>query len=297
MRGYPWLGLVASICLGCSPNAASSSGPKGSTNSLEPGGDSDDPSGLFGAEECEVGECVDLVGQSALAACGDGLLSDDEACDDANNVDGDGCSSDCLVVDPGFSCNPPGQTCRPIARCGDGNLGRTELCDDGNAEPGDGCSPSCKIELGFKCEGEPSLCSPTTCGDSLSEGAESCDDGNAQPFDGCSASCQKEPNCAAGPCTSECGDGLVIDEDCDDGNRIDGDGCSIDCLIEPGFECSEEADCERIDGECILRVSAIFRDFTSGHSDFAGSCDAQVMGIPAATLGADGKPTLASEVL
>jgi cysteine-rich repeat protein len=34
--------------------------------------------------------------------CGDGEKGDDEACDDGNRVDGDGCSANCLVVENGF---------------------------------------------------------------------------------------------------------------------------------------------------------------------------------------------------
>jgi cysteine-rich repeat protein len=79
-----------------------------------------------------------------------------------------------------------------------------EQCDDANLEGGDGCSATCKIEIGSKCEGSPSVCSPTTCGDSMREGAETCDDGNSLPFDGCSGTCQGEPICSGEGCTSGC---------------------------------------------------------------------------------------------
>src|SRR5262245_30810509 len=80
--------------------------------------------------------------------CGNGQRTRDEACDDGNNVSGDGCSADCLVVEPGFSCQPPGQPCHRVARCGDGVEVTPELCDDGNATAGDGCSTTCKVEIG-----------------------------------------------------------------------------------------------------------------------------------------------------
>src|SRR5690606_23343883 len=54
------------------------------------------------------------------AGCGDGVLTEDEACDDGNVDDNDGCNGDCLTVNPGYSCAQPGQPCQPIARCGDG---------------------------------------------------------------------------------------------------------------------------------------------------------------------------------
>ncbi len=43
----------------------------------------------------------------ARAACGDGFLETGEACDDGNTVDGDGCSSMCLV-EPGYVCEEAG---------------------------------------------------------------------------------------------------------------------------------------------------------------------------------------------
>src|SRR5690606_5928682 len=121
--------------------------------------------------------------------CGNGLLSPDEACDDGNEVSGDGCDAVCLRVEPGFSCAVPGELCREIARCGDGVVAATEQCDDGNIVAYDGCSERCRIERGSKCEGEPSTCSDTTCGDGVVEGVESCDDGNTMPLDGCSPLC------------------------------------------------------------------------------------------------------------
>src|ERR1700690_2593700 len=127
------------------------------------------------------------------SVCGDGVRGADEACDDGNTVSGDGCAADCLTVEPGYSCAPEGHACHRVARCGDGVVVLPELCDDGNQTSGDGCSSTCKIEVGFKCSGNPSVCTPTVCGDKIVEGAESCDDGNALPFDGCSADCQSEP--------------------------------------------------------------------------------------------------------
>jgi fibro-slime domain-containing protein len=227
--------------------------------------------------------------------CGDGILTSDEACDDGNTTHGDGCASNCLCVDPGYSCNPPGEACRQIAKCGDGSVVFPEPCDDGNNTDGDGCSSRCKVEIGSKCDGSPSVCTPTTCGDSLKEGAESCDDGNAFPFDGCSSTCQAEPDCSGGACTSECGDGLVLPgEDCDDANAIDGDGCSSACEVESGFVCSQDTSCEQINGKCVLRVPTIFRDFNATHSDFAVNCRDGVQGIVEATLNAQGKPVLAA---
>lgn len=242
------------------------------------------------------------TGGSSMQAppnCGNGELTDDEACDDGNKVSGDGCSETCLQVERGFSCASPGKACREIARCGDGVVASSERCDDGNTAPGDGCSERCKIELGKKCEGSPSVCSDAQCGNSIVEGAESCDDGNAVPFDGCSSLCLREPNCQGQTCTSDCGDGLVINEGCDDGNNLDGDGCSATCTVENGFTCKQEPQCEKINGQCVLRVPAIFRDFPAAHADFGGGNECGIAedaplvpGIAQAMLDAEGRPVL-----
>lgn len=229
----------------------------------------------------------------APPGCGDGELTEDEACDDGNTVSDDGCVANCLSTEPGFSCASPGKPCQPIARCGDGLVAPSEQCDDGNTSAGDGCSERCRIELGKKCEGEPSTCTDATCGDGVMEGAEACDDGNTAPFDGCSSICLREPNCDGQSCTSDCGDGLVINEECDDGNRVDGDGCSSACTIEEGFTCVREAVCEQINGECVLRVPVIFRDFSDQHPDFGSHpCNALATGAVAEELGSSGRPTI-----
>jgi fibro-slime domain-containing protein len=221
--------------------------------------------------------------------CGNGVLTDDEACDDGNTVSGDGCANNCLSVESGFSCVTPGQPCRPIARCGDSLVVFPEQCDDGNKVNGDGCSDACKIEIGYKCDSSPSVCTHTTCGDNKIEGAESCEDGNSMPFDGCSSDCQKEPTCpSSGPCTSTCGDGIVINEECDDGNNIDGDGCSHDCKVETGFKCAQPDIGDK------MMVPVIYRDFkfhnpTDFESGTSGSY-APFPGMVNAALDANGKP-------
>ncbi len=238
------------------------------------------------------------------ANCGDGALDDDEACDDGNQMSDDGCGSNCRYVEPGFVCPDAGQPCRPIAKCGDGIPVFPEQCDDGGLEPGDGCSELCKFEIGFKCEGAPSVCSPTMCGDGVREGAETCDDSNPLPFDGCSERCQGEPVCTESGCTSTCGDGLMIgEEECDDGNAIDRDGCSATCKIEPGYVCEQAPACPDGQEDCPLDLPIVFRDFDTSHPDFqepdpVGStnrpCDGYAPGIAGATLDANGKPVFAS---
>jgi fibro-slime domain-containing protein len=247
-------------------------------------------------DNCNGADCELAGGPDGVAppGCGNGMLTDDEACDDSNTAAGDGCAANCLATEPGFSCAAPGAACVRIARCGDGLVAATEQCDDANLALGDGCSDRCRVELGKKCEGAPSVCTDAICGNSIQEGAEACDDGNTTPFDGCSGICLKEPDCSGDTCVSECGDGLLINEDCDDGNLVNGDGCSSTCVRETGFNCVAEAACELVGGGCALRAPAIFRDFPETHPDFGEdkACTALAVGAVANALDANRRPTL-----
>jgi len=264
------LGLLISACSagGTDPNEDGFAGTGPGTGGVGGGIGTGGTGALIGTGGSAGSISPDPVNQPTPPGCGDGNLTSDEACDDGNIASGDGCAENCLQVERGFSCANPGEACREIARCGDGVVAQSERCDDGNLVPGDGCSERCRIELGKKCEGAPSVCTDAECGNGMVEGAESCDDGNDTPFDGCSSLCLNEPNCEGESCTSECGDGLLINEDCDDGNTIDGDGCSSTCVKEAGFTCNQTALCERVNGECVLRVPAIFRDFPEDFPDF-----------------------------
>lgn len=51
------------------------------------------------------------------APCGDGSVTEDEQCDDGNAMDGDGCTSDC-VLEPGYACNGQPSSCQ-LAPMGD----------------------------------------------------------------------------------------------------------------------------------------------------------------------------------
>ena len=195
------------------------------------------------------------------AECGDGKITDDEACDDANTADGDGCSSACAVED-GWTCEEPGQPCTKDeepqdATCGDGEIAGDETCDDANTADGDGCSSTCDMEIGWKCEEPGQPCTKDEnpdapeCGDGFISGEEHCDDGNTADGDGCSSACAIEDGwqCeeAGQPCTRMdvpaepvCGDGTISGEEtCDDGNTADGDGCSSACVVEDGWNCPE----------------------------------------------------------
>ena len=134
--------------------------------------------------------------------CGDGVLQDDEECDDGPaNDDAAACTESCTVN-----------------VCGDGlALEGVEECDDGNANADDGpCTSTCAVNV---------------CGDDLVlEGVEECDDGAANADSApCTSACR----------LNVCGDGLVLEgvEECDDGEEFagSGDGCSATCTREQVF--------------------------------------------------------------
>jgi fibro-slime domain-containing protein len=130
---------------------------------------------------------------------------------------------------------------------------------------------------------------PAGCGDGVVTPPEQCDDFNTLPFDGCSSDCKIEPRCnGVGPCTSTCGDGLVVGEECDDGNLTNGDGCSSGCKVEGGFYCLQP------DLGGTIRVPVVYRDFRfKNPSDFetgiTGS-DKASTGMVQSALDSDGKP-------
>ncbi|MBK8010403.1 MAG: DUF4215 domain-containing protein [Deltaproteobacteria bacterium] len=196
---------------------------------------------------------TDEVDSRALsgAACGNRRVENDELCDDGNQVDGDGCSADCLEVESGWSCprwsSGEGGACKRESLCGDGVRGMLEACDDGNLDSGDGCSAMCEGEPGWDCPVDGAPCDRVAfCGDgrlSLVLG-ETCDDGNTMGGDGCSPHCQLEPDSlcptpgAACFSTVACGDGFVAGtEQCDDGDVVAGDGCGPTCQLETGWSC------------------------------------------------------------
>jgi cysteine-rich repeat protein len=46
----------------------------------------------------------------------------------------------------------------PSPCCGNGVIEGGEVCDDGDFSSGDGCNLACRVEFGFTCTGQPSVC-------------------------------------------------------------------------------------------------------------------------------------------
>ena len=192
-------------------------------------------------KDCDLSDDGDDANSSCPEplACGDGVVDGNEACDDGNASNGDGCSSTC-TIETGWSCGDTG--CTPVH--GDGAIKGTEQCDDGNTSNGDGCSSSSTTEAGYACSGQPSTC-VDVCGSGRLRGSEQCDDGNKTNADGCSSTCTIESGfvCSGAPSScraKNCGDTyLDSPEECEQGNYANGDGCSSACKVEAGWSCSK----------------------------------------------------------
>jgi cysteine-rich repeat protein len=248
----------------------------------------DCPSGF----ECPAGwQCTETsdIGTRDIGCyptgCGDGVLarSNGEVCDDANNLDGDGCNATCLVLercgdgklDPGEPCDPSvagstercTETCQIPHDCGNGTVNPEEQCDDGengNSRDTLDCDADCTEPLCGDGHHNPLVeecddsantntcdadCSLPMCGDGLLNtlAGEECDDGNNIDVDVC-------PSGSKGECKlARCGDGVIFlgIEQCDDGNaRLDDvcpDGDEGTCRpahCGDGFINSLEEDCD-----------------------------------------------------
>lgn len=103
-------------------------------------------------------------------------MTTNEGCDDHNLINGDGCSSTC-IVETGYLCTfsiPTYSVCKAI--CGDGLKMPSETCDDGNIDNTSKCKADCSGAVaGWTCIGGDSLSASncnTNCGDSISLGLE-----------------------------------------------------------------------------------------------------------------------------
>lgn len=275
-------------------------------------------------EECDVGLvsalacnlckvqpgyfCVGAGPGSCIApVCGNRKVEGLEACDDGDQVGGDGCSANCANIETGFVC-PPGGDCQPV--CGDGIVAFAggETCE----AVAPGCV-RCQVQPGYDCGVSGTACTKTICGQNGKERGEWCDNGDTIAGDGCGPTCQKEPNVIVGPSpivAVTCGDGLITNgEACDDGNILDNDGCHSDCTIEYGWTCLNQKDYPT-----SINFKITYRDFhgrgeSSGHPHFRASGDPPQTGTDRGIAGTvctstntgtcgrldvDGKPELAN---
>ena len=187
---------------------------------------------------------------SVVGACGDGVKSAGEVCDDGNANDSDGCAGDCSTIDTNFECPTPGQLCVCIA--GHGGADCLTECPGGAATP---------------CNGNGS-CATGTGGD----GSCTCNVGWAAPACG---------SCAAGFAGGSCGD---IDEctagtdNCDANATCANTTGSFTCTCNAGYSgdgvtCSNNDECTLGTDNCDANATC-----TDTPGSFTCACNAGYTG-------------------
>lgn len=209
--------------------------------------------------------------QSAPASrCGNGINDEGEQCEDGNNRDGDGCTSDCRF-EPLYCCRGGGRVVIPTAArqlrptlavgslcsdfdpaydqvvgasrdfndaclCGNGSLEPGEQCDGKQFAPlADGAEPTCASQAKWTI-GELGCAADCTLDTSACELAV-CGDSRLAPGEECDDKGQNTVSCDSDCSFPVCGDGLVnpaAGEQCDDAwENIDGisGACRTDCTL------------------------------------------------------------------
>ncbi len=123
---------------------------------------------------------------AAATNCGDSTIDEGEECDDGNRLDGDGCSSGCLVEE-GWDCEGQPSVCTSL--CGNGTLDPGEECDGDNLGGNtcltvDGGFSGGNLRCSAACLFDTSGCILPGCGDGRLDAGEECDDGNTASGDG-----------------------------------------------------------------------------------------------------------------
>lgn len=85
-----------------------------------------------------------------LNICGDGYVLATEACDDGNNINGDGCDANCKV-ETGWTCIKTVVLSVCTETADDGKWMGGLACDDGNGVTTDGCSNAGVIGTNYYC--------------------------------------------------------------------------------------------------------------------------------------------------
>jgi len=207
-----------------------------------------------GVCDSSLGETCKMCKEDCCPNCGNGILDSGELCDDGNNEDGDGCTSDCKIES--------GQ-----AVCGNGIWESGEECDDGNNENGDGCSSNCELEFvcgdavcdtvaGETCRLCPEDCCPD-CGNGILDPGEECDGGDVGGltcsdfcYDGGYLSCTAWCGLDFSTCTGTgpiCGDGKAECGELCDGSDLQGHTCeslgyangTLACTDNCGYDTSQ----------------------------------------------------------
>ncbi|CAD8184643.1 unnamed protein product [Paramecium octaurelia] len=177
--------------------------------------------------ECQMFYKPSQNKNKCIPKCDDGIIIENEICDDLNNIQFDGCYKcqlscqlECnqCIQQQCYSCIDGwqliDQKCYQI--CGDGLLAISSLeqCDDGNYQPNDGCY-NCNFECNSYCF--------------------QCDSSN-----NCLLCVENFDLTEKNQCKPICGDGIIIQEleECEDLNDIQFDGCH-QCFFQCNQNCSK----------------------------------------------------------
>ncbi|CAD8159995.1 unnamed protein product [Paramecium octaurelia] len=184
---------------------------------------------IFGVcKKCIIGYNLNYSQQKCTSICGDGIITNEEQCDDIQNAELNHeiecvscqlqCQQECEFCVLG-QCQRYSETGTCVSICGDAIVSQNEQCDDQNSQLFDGCQYCVQV-----CDDECHDCRYGIC-----------------------FSCNSGYELLNQKCISICGDGLVTkDEDCDFG--VDGIidyGC-INCK----FECYEGCS-QCVNGQCL----------------------------------------------
>lgn len=197
---------------------------------------------------CSGGVCVPANGDGCdtnctVTACGNGITTGSETCDDGDLDSGDGCDANCTATG-----------------CGNGIVTAGEACDDGNQIDTDMCRNSCQVAT---CgDGVPCLAPDCTTGRGGS--IEECDDGDPTNGDECDNNCT----------TPRCGNGAVAPgEQCDDGNNDNSDACIITNPGGPVVLTGPGASRNCADAQCGDGLICVGAGCTTGPGGQAEQCE------------------------
>ncbi len=224
------------------------------------------------------------------SVCGNGVVEANEECDDGNLVDGDCCSSTCVLEPAGSPCddgNPCtiNETCDGAGTCGGATVLEGGPCDDGNLCTGaDACNAfgTCiGVPIVLCNDGNPctdDVCDPATgtCQNPFNRAP--CDDGDLCTLNDI---CNGAGVCVGGPppdcndmnpCTDDLCDPAVgcvhVDnaDPCDDGNACtQGETCSAGtCGGGVPLDCDDGNVCTA--DSCDVLLGCV-------HTDITASCD------------------------
>jgi cysteine-rich repeat protein len=227
----------------------------------------DDCTGIADGTKCGDGSKICVRGACSDAACGDGIVTAPEECDQgAGNGAGSGCEPtckfSCVSTDATRNCSMPdscltstcddakhtcngttpkatGDSCGPNkyckgvecveGTCGDAVVTSPEQCDNGSANAaGSGCETTCKLT----CSNAPTDCAPTPCNTAVCTADHKC--GTTPDASKNGQACGSGLECKNGACIAPgatCGNGILeTGEECDFGaGNGPGTGCETIC--------------------------------------------------------------------